>query len=153
MATKNTLGEGSPHGMDEDAPFELKGDILTAHPELKDLGDYLYDAGNKKRNARIKEIPRTISALFVNLRTVENCLTNVEKGEPTVNILYGLDVAQTALADLIRHLSEYALHRPTDPAPKYAPFTEAERQRFLRIREQAFAVIGEKVRQADSVYR
>ncbi len=145
--------EHKPYDCNENKePFKLTVDILTAYPELKDLGDYLYDAGDEARNARIKTIPQTISAIFQNLRTVEDCLPDVEKGVPTVNIFYELDVAQTGLSELMNHLAEYKFCRPDDSAPKYAPFMEAERQRFIKLRERAFAVIGDKVRRDDGVY-
>lgn len=81
----------------------------------------------------------TVSAAYVNLRTVERRLPDVEARRPTISIEYVLGLAGECLDELAA-------------TGKYNGFVSAERQKFDELSSRASEVIGNKVR-TNGVYK
>jgi len=113
-------------------PFDLDDDLLSEYPEMQALS-----------GIPVKEAPRdtwTVSAAYVNLRSVERRLPDVEAGRKTIGIEYALQLVGKCLDELAA-------------TEKYDGFVSTERQKFDQLSSRASETIGDKVRGMDSVYR
>ena len=113
-------------------PFKLDDSLLRDYPEMQALS-----------GMPTKEVPPDtwrVSVAYMNLRTVERCLSNVEAGRQTIDIEYLLKLVR-------RSLDELAV------TEKYGRFVAAERQKLDQLSNRASELIGDKVRGRDAVYR
>ncbi|MBI2147735.1 hypothetical protein HYU19_04635 [Candidatus Woesearchaeota archaeon] len=112
-------------------PFNLDESLLREYPEMQPL------SGLPARDA--PQDTWIVSAVYVNLRTVERCLPDIKARKPTISIEYHLTSVKKSLDTLAG-------------TGRYDRFVAAERQKLDELTERACELIGNKVR-TDSVYQ
>ena len=115
-------------------PFVLRQQLLEEYPEMKKL------SGLPK-----KEAPQDtweVSQVYVNGRTIDSWIKDVQEGKTKGNIEYLLKV----VGDGLKELS--ALNKP-----EYQNFITKESAKLEKRKEEAKKAIGDKKRGSDEVYR
>lgn len=114
--------------------FKLDNELLREYPEMQKLSDIHIPIPISQTALEAL----TVSAAYVNRRSMEKCLPRVEAGLNTINFEYSLRLIKKS-------------HQKLEKI--YPAFVQKEREKLAVLLEEMNTIIGNKRRRKDGVYR